>query len=66
MKCFIDNQTVYYIQGGTLYHTSMNSYQFFNTDDGTPVRESTDQTERIRRLMTEEPLAQDWVQLELF
>ena len=66
MKCFIENQIVYYMKGETLYHTLIDSYQFFNTDDGTPVRENTDQTERIRRLVTDRPLAQDWVQLELF
>lgn len=66
MKCFIDNQTVYYTKGGALYHTQIDSYNFFNTDDGSPVRENTDQTERIRMLVTDRPLAQDWVQLELF
>lgn len=66
MKCFIENQTVYYTQDGTLYHTPIDCYNFFNTDDGTPVRENTDQIERIRMLVTDQPLAQDWVQLELF
>ena len=66
MKCFIENQTVYYTQDGTLYHTLIDCYNFFNTDDGTPVRENTDQTERIHRLVTDQPLAQDTEQLELF
>lgn len=66
MKCFIENQTVYYMKDGALYHTSIDSYQFFDTDIGTPVRENTEQTERIRLLMTDQSLAQDTQQLELF
>lgn len=63
---FIENQTVYYSRGGALYHTPINAYQIFNTDDGTPVRENTDQMQRIRMLVTEQQLPQDVVQLELF
>lgn len=66
MKFFIDNQTIYYEQGGALYHTQMDSYDFFNTDDGTPVRESTEQLERIHLLVTEKKLAQDVEHLMLF
>lgn len=66
MKFFIDDKTVYYEQDGTLYHTQIDSYNFSNTEDGTPLRESTDQTERIHLLVTEKKLAQDWVQLTLF
>lgn len=66
MKFFIDKKTVYYEQDGTLYHTQIDSYDFFNTEDGTPLRESTDQTKRIHLLVTEKKLAQDWVQLTLF
>ena len=66
MKFFIDNQTVYYEQDGALYHTQIDSYDFFNTDDGTPVRESTEQLERIHLLVTEKKLAQDVLQMTLF
>ena len=66
MKCFIENQTVYYAKDGELYQTPIDCYNFFNIDDGSPVRENTKQTERIHLLVTDQPLAQDWVQLELF
>ena len=66
MKCFIENQTVYYAKGGALYQTLIDCYNFFNTDEGSPVRENTEQTERIHRLVTDQPLAQDTEQLELF
>ncbi len=66
MKFFIDNQTVYYEQDGALYHTQIDSYDFFNTDDGTPVRESTEQLERIHLLVTQRKLAQDVEHLMLF
>jgi hypothetical protein len=65
LKCFIENQTVYYAQDGTLYHTFIAS-DCFDTENGTPVRESTEDLNRIQRLVTEEQVAQDWVQLELF
>jgi hypothetical protein len=66
LKFFIDKKTVYYEQGGALYHTQIDSYDFFNTDDGTPVRESTEQLERIHLLVTEKKLAQDVLQMTLF
>jgi hypothetical protein len=66
LKFFIDNQTVYYEQDGALYHTQIDSYDFFNTDDGTPVRERTEQLERIHLLVTEKKLAQDVLQMTLF
>jgi hypothetical protein len=66
LKFFIDNQTVYYEQGGALYHTQMDSYQIFDTDDGTPVRESTEQLERIHLLVTQRKLAQGVEHLMLF
>lgn len=66
MKFFIDKKTVYYEQDGALYHTQIDSYDFFNTDDGTPVRESTEQLERIHLLVTEKKLAQDVLQMTLF
>lgn len=66
MKCFIENQTVYYTQGGALYQTPIDCYNFFNIDNGSPVRENTEQTERIHRLVTDQSLAHDTEQLELF
>jgi hypothetical protein len=66
LKFFIDKKTVYYEQGGALYHTQIDSYDFFNTDDGSPVRESTEQLERIHLLVTEKKLAQDVLQMTLF
>ncbi len=66
MKCFIDYNTVYYIKDSQLYQTEIDSYRFFDTTKGSPVRESTEQTERIRLLVTEKELAQDAIQLHLF
>jgi hypothetical protein len=66
MKCFIDYNTVYYIKDCELYQTETDCYGFFDTDAGSPVRESTDQMERIRMLVTEKQLAQDAIQLSLF
>ncbi len=66
MKCFIDYNTVYYIKDSQLYQTEIDSYGFFDTTKGSLVRESTDQMERIRLLVTEKELAQDAIQLHLF
>jgi hypothetical protein len=44
----------------------MDSYQIFDTDDGTPVRESTEQLERIHLLVTQRKLAQGVEHLMLF
>ena len=66
MKIFIEDNIAYYEKGETLYHTQISSYGLFDTEDGSPVRESTDQLERIRRLVTENQLAQDVDQLLLF
>lgn len=66
MKCFIDHSTVYYIKDCELYQTEIDSYGFFDTTEGSLVRESTDQLERIRLLVTEKQLAQDAIQLHLF
>jgi len=65
LKIFIDDNIAYYKRGETLYHTFIAS-DCFDTENGTPVRESTDQLDRIHLLVTEEQVAQDWVQLELF
>ena len=66
MKCFIDHSTVYYIKDSELYQTEIDCYGFFDTAEGSPVRENTDQMERIRLLVTEKKLAQDAIQLHLF
>ena len=66
MKCFIDHNTVYYMYENALHETQIDSYGLFDTDAGSPVRESTDQTERIRVLVTEKKSSQDCVQLSLF
>jgi hypothetical protein len=66
LKIFIEDNIAYYEKGETLYHTQISSYGLFDTEDGSPVRESTDQLERIRRLVTENQLAQDVDQLLLF
>jgi hypothetical protein len=65
MKCFIDHSTVYYIKDSELYQTEIDCYGFFDTTEGSHVRESTEQTERIRLLVTEKQLAQDAIQLHL-
>jgi hypothetical protein len=66
MKCFIDRKTVYYMNESHLYETRIDAYGLFDTDAGSPVRESTDQTERIQMLVTEKKSSQDCVQLSLF
>jgi hypothetical protein len=66
LKIFIEDNIAYYEKDETLYHTQISSYGLFDTEDGSPVRESTDQLERIRRLVTENQLAQDVDQLLLF
>jgi hypothetical protein len=66
MKCFIDRNTVYYMYETQLHETQIDSYGLFDTAAGSPVRESTDQTERIQMLVTEKKSAQDCVQLSLF
>jgi hypothetical protein len=57
MKCFIDHSTVYYTKDSELYQTEIDCYGFFDTNVGSLVRESTEQTERIRLLVTEKQLA---------
>lgn len=75
MKFFIDDNWVYYTQDEDLYKTSVDSYGFFNTNNGIPVNlcaessdsQRTDHLERLRQLlMPKHELAQDLTQLTLF
>ena len=66
MKIFIDDNVAYYEHGETLYHTPISSYGLFDTENGSPVRESTDQLDRIRLLVTEKQPSYGAVQLTLF
>ncbi len=66
MKIFIEDNIAYYEKGETLYHTQITPYQTFDTEDGSPVRESTDQLERIRLLVTEKQPSYEAVQLTFF
>lgn len=75
MKYFIDDNWVYYTQDSELYKTSVDSYGFFNTNNGVPVnlcaesedRQRTDHLERLKQLLMPKPeLAQDVLQMTLF
>jgi len=66
LKIFIEDNIAYYEHGETLYHTQISSYGIFDTEDGSPVRESTEQLERIRLLVTEKQPSYGAVQLTLF